>query len=248
MIKSIGASLVALTVAAAAMGCQPIGGGNMKTGSEATAACGPEALIDDGEDKDNQVKVQDGRSGYWYTFVDDAGSTIQPTAGAQGGTFAMAPGGANGSGFSAKMSGTVGAGGIVYCGMGFNFTDPKDVYDASKYGGVSFYAKKGNGASNVRLKVPDASTDPVGGVCKQCFNDFGANVNLTDTWTQYVLPFDMAKQEEGWGQPRVPKITPSKVFGMQWQVNTPGSAYDVSVDDVSFVGCGAAGAAAPAAK
>jgi endoglucanase len=228
--------------------CQPVGGagGGMKTGAQATARCGQEAIIDDGEDQNNQVLVQDGRSGYWYTFVDDTGSTVPPTAGSQGGTFAMTAGGANGSQYAARMSGTVGAGGIVYAGMGFNFVDPKDAYDASKYGGIAFYAKKAGAASSVRLKLPDVSTDPQGSICKQCFNDFGANMNLTDAWTQYVLPFEASKQEEGWGAPRVPSITPSKMFGVQWQVNTPGAAYDVWVDDVSFVGCDSANAAPPA--
>jgi hypothetical protein len=202
-------------------------------------------LIDDGEDQNNQVIVQEGRSGYWYTFVDDSGSTIEPQAGTKGGgAFTMSPGGANGSAYAARMSGQVGAGGIVYCGMGFNFTDPKDVYDASKYGGIAFYAKKVGGVGKVRLKIPDVSTDPDAKKCKECYNDFGANVELTGTWTEYVLPFHAAKQEEGWGSPLVPSITPSIIYGVQWQVNVPGSPYDIWVDDVKFVGCGSAQPAA----
>src|SRR6188768_1407525 len=59
-------------------------------------ACPPEAKIDDGEDGNNQVLIQDGRSGYVYTYVDPDGSTIDPAGGAQ---FNMTPGGANGSQF-----------------------------------------------------------------------------------------------------------------------------------------------------
>ena len=41
-------------------------------------ACPPEGKIDDAEDSNNQVLVQDGRSGYICTYVDPEGSTIDP--------------------------------------------------------------------------------------------------------------------------------------------------------------------------
>lgn len=243
-----GACSVMLGVAALSLGCKPVGGGGpegggVKQGGAATAACGAEGMIDDMEDQNNQVIVQDGRSGYWYTFVDEGGSTIQPP---KGETFQQSAGGANGSAFAARVWGQVGPGGIVYCGLGVNLTDPKDAYDASKYGGLSFTARKQGGAGKVRLKIPDVSTDPQGGVCKECFNDFGANMELTDAWTEYVLPFHAAKQEESWGSPHVPSITPSKLYSVQWQVNTPGVTYDIWVDNVKFVGC-EGGGEAPAA-
>ena len=245
---------LAAVAALAAMGCTTAAGEGKvatKTGDAAIAPCGSEALIDDCEDQNNQVIVQDGRSGYWYTYVDEVGSTIEPTAGAQGGQFVMSPGGANGSQYAARMSGKVATGGTVYCGMGFNLTDPKDAYDASKYGGVKFYAKKAGGSTGtVRLKIPDSSTDPDAGRCQECYNDFGATMELTGEWTEYVLPFYLTKQEESWGD-HFPAITPSKLYGMQWQTNIPGAAYDIWVDDISFVGCDSVSAApaepAPAA-
>src|SRR5690606_22980739 len=57
-------------------------------------ACTREAKIEDGEDNNNQIIVQDGRSGYVDTFADPEGTTIQP---AGGGVFDVTPGGANGS-------------------------------------------------------------------------------------------------------------------------------------------------------
>ena len=42
--------------------------------------CPPDFAIDDAEDNNNQVLLHGGRSGYWYTFVDKAGSTITPPA------------------------------------------------------------------------------------------------------------------------------------------------------------------------
>ena len=41
-------------------------------------ACPPDAKIEDGEDNNNQVLVQDGRSGYIYTYADPEGTSIEP--------------------------------------------------------------------------------------------------------------------------------------------------------------------------
>src|SRR5205823_9375053 len=115
--------------------------------------CSADALIDDGEDGNNQNIPAGNRGGYWYTFVDKIGSTVTPMAGEQGGTFAMTEGGANGSHFAAKYFGKIGTGAIVFSGMGMNFVDPKGQYDASKYAGLAFYAKRGeNSTGKVRLK------------------------------------------------------------------------------------------------
>ena len=53
-------------------------------------SCGPEGLIDDFEDDNNQSKVVDGRGGYWYTFADEAGTQLEPEA---GGALRPVPGG-----------------------------------------------------------------------------------------------------------------------------------------------------------
>src|SRR4051794_12612842 len=80
----------------AATGCV-VPGPPKPAGAAAFKDCGPAGLIDDGEDGNNQTLPVGGRGGYWYTFLDKAGSTVTPMAGEQGGTFAMAEGGANGS-------------------------------------------------------------------------------------------------------------------------------------------------------
>jgi endoglucanase len=238
MKRELSFTFVLLGLAATSLGCHVKSDAGLKQGADATKPCGKEAIIDDGEDGNNQVLVQDGRAGYWYTFLDDAGSTIEPQAGKKGGQFAMSPGGNGGSAMAARMHGKVTTGGVLYAGMGFNFVDPKDQYDATKYGGVAFYAKKGPGSTGkVRLKIPDVDTDPDGKVCKECFNDFGAVMELTDGWTRYELPFVMASQEQGWGKPKPSHINPAKLYAMQWQVNVPGAEYDIYVDDVAFVGC-----------
>ena len=200
--------------------------------------CGPQGKIEDGEDNNNQIIVQEGRGGYMYTFVDKEGSTITPTAGEQGGTFEVSPGGANGSQFALRMHGTISTANIVYAGMGMNFVDPKGPYDASKYKGISFWAKKSPGTTpKVRLKVPDKNTDPDGGVCTACYNDHGLDLKLNDEWTEYTVPFYTMSQEPNWGAPKTSSVEASQLYAIQFQVNDKGQKYDVWVDDIAFTGC-----------
>jgi endoglucanase len=213
-------------------------GGGSPGGGAATSAfkdCGPDGVIDDGEDGNNQNLPNAGRGGYWYTFKDKGTTTVEPAAGEEGGTFAMSEGG-HGSQYAARYHGKIGTGAIVFSGMGMNFVDPKGQYNASKYAGISFWAKRGdNSTGKLRLKVPDVNTDPDGAVCSECFNDFGADINLTTEWKQYVFPFKNMKQMVGWGNPHKPHITPDKIYGIQFQVNVPGANYDIYVDDLKFV-------------
>jgi endoglucanase len=198
--------------------------------------CGPEGVIDDGEDGNHQVSDVGGRAGYWYTFMDKVGSSITPKPEGQGGKFAMTQGGANRSQYAVNVKGKVGSGEIVYAGVGVNFVDPKGPYDASKFEGISFWAKRGPGSTGkVRLKVPDASTDPDGKICSACFNDFGKDLSLTEEWTKYTVAFADMRQLGGWGAPRPAHIDPHKVYGVQWQVNQPGATFDVSFDDLEFI-------------
>jgi endoglucanase len=212
------------------------GPGAAKSKEGALKSCGPEALIDDFEDNNNQVQVVEGRGGYMYTFVDKTGSTVWPEAGDNGGTFTPSPGGNNGSKFAANFKGQLGTAEVVFGAMGINFQDPKGPYDATKYAGIMFYAKRGaDSVAKVRVKIPDKNTDPEGGVCSECFNDFGVNLNLTEQWTRYVLPFKDMKQMEGWGAPHKPHIDASTITAIQFQANTQGAAYDMWIDDVAFV-------------
>ena len=211
---------------------------DVKSSPEGKACPATEGMISDGEANSNQVNPIKGRGGYWYTFVDNNGSSITPTAGSQGGTFAMAPGGAAGTKFAAHMQGKVGTADTVYTGMGFNFVDPKGTYDATAYKGISFWAKKGAGSTgNVRLKFPDSNTDPDGKVCKECFNDFGMDLQLTEAWVQYTIPYVAMSQMKGWGSPHTPGVDTSKVYGVQWQVNEKGAPYDIWIDEIQFTGC-----------
>ena len=209
-----------------------------KNSPEGKACPASEGVISDGENNSNQINTIKGRGGYWYTFVDSNGSSITPTAGSQGGTFAMTAGGANGSKYAARMTGQVGSAETVYAGMAMNFVDPKGTYDGTAYKGISFWAKKGPGSTQkVRLKVPDTNTDPDGKVCKECYNDFGADLVLTDEWRQFVFPYTSLKQLKGWGSPHTPGIDSSQMYAIQFQVNEKGAPFDIWVDDIQFTGC-----------
>ncbi|HET9959841.1 MAG TPA: carbohydrate binding domain-containing protein [Polyangiaceae bacterium] len=203
-------------------------------------ACPASGMISDNENGANKSNVVDGRGGYWYSFLDEKGSSITPTAGRLGGTFSMTGGGANGTKFAARFEGSLAQGeaGQVYAGAGVNFVDPKGQYDASKYGGISFWAKHGPGSTNkVRLKVPDVATDPDGKMCSACFNDFGIDLVLTPEWQQYVVPFSAMKQIKGWGSPHTSGIDKSKLYAVQFQVGDPGVKFDIWVDEIQFTGC-----------
>lgn len=230
------------SVVLAALACAGCSAGG-PTGSAAFSpidmgGCSRAAVIEDAEDADHQVIVHEGRGGYIYAFVDDAGSTVTPTAGRLGGTFSQTEGGANGSLFAAHVEGRIGQGSVVFAGVGLNFLDPKAPYDASDYEGIAFFARRAKGSSaTVRLKVPDASTDPDAKICTECFNDFGADLEIGETWQEYTVPFDRMAQMSGWGAPRPGSIDRAKLFGVQWQVATPGATFDLWIDDVVFYGC-----------
>ena len=191
--------------------------------------------IDSSEDNDNQVERQGGRNGYWYTYADKQGTTISPPAHTK---FLMSPSGHD-SKYAAHILGKVSVNGDpLFAGMGFSFTDPKGPYDATKYTGVSFWAKVGAASTKtVRLKVPDVNTDPDGRVCKECFNDFGADLTLTDQWKKYTIPFAAMKQMKDWGDPNPAAINKAKLYGVQFQVNDSGATYDLWIDDLQFTGC-----------
>jgi hypothetical protein len=184
--------------------------------------CPAEGKIDDAEDNNNQVLVQDGRAGYIYTYVDPGGSTIDPP----------------GSQFAMRIHGDLSKGEPVYAALGMNFADPRGPYDLSKYKGVSFFAKKGPGTSSkVRIKFPDKNTDPDGGVCGHCANDFGMDLTLSEEWQKYTVPFSALRQQAGWGNPRPRGLDTSAVYALQFQVSEKGKKFDVMIDDIAFTGC-----------
>jgi endoglucanase len=67
--------------------------------------------------------------------------------------------------------------------------DPKAAYDASAFGGIAFWARRSpETAARVRVHLPDRNTDPDGGVCTECYNDFGADIVLDADWKKFAVP------------------------------------------------------------
>jgi len=189
-------------------------------------------LLDDLEDGDSQIAKLSERDGYWFTFADNVGSTITP----QGG-FESMPGGRPGAPKSERHVNIRGklaeTGDSIYVGAGFAFTNPKTPFDVSKATGIRFWAK---GPGTVRFKTPDVNTDPSGDRCSDCYNDFGVDIELSDRWERYTVPFSEMQQLPGWGD-RAPHVASGALFAVQWQISTAGASYDVSIDDVELVGC-----------
>ncbi len=198
-------------------------------------AC-PNGLLDNAEDGDNQIVKVGGRDGYWFSFADALGTTIDPK-----GQFVMAQAGPPGSKHAARVKGTLAkSGDSLYAGLGFAFTNPKSPFDISKAKGFRFWAK---GPGRIRFKAPDVNTAPEGDRCSDCYNDFGVDIYLQPDWQRYTVPFDKMTQQPGWGD-RAPALEVKSVIAIQWQFSTPGADYDIWVDNIELVGCDAPGATA----
>ena len=222
-------------LAAVSFGCVPFGQRAVSDRPPTFQACGHDGLIDDFEDANNHIATLEDRGGYWYTYADKEGSTVVPEQGDNGGTFTVAEGG-NASRYSANMKGKLAAAPIVYAAMGLNFRDPKEAFDASKYEGITFFAKRGAGSTaKLFVKLPDGNTDPDGAICSKCFNDFAAEITLGEQWKRYVIPFRDMAQEPFWGAPRRPHIDRSHLYAIHFEVKSSGADFDVSVDDIAFV-------------
>ncbi len=188
-----------------------------------------DGLLDDLEDGDGQAAKINGRDGYWFTFVDQDGSTIEPR-----GEYKPSPGGANGSKFAGHAWGTMTPkSNSPYAGVGFALTNPKTPYDFKTAKGIQFWAK---GPGRVRFKTPDVNTTPEGDRCSDCYNDFGVDITLQDSWQRYTVPFEKMAQQPGWGD-RAPSVDSHHVFAVQWQFSTLGATYDIWFDDIVLVGC-----------
>lgn len=216
-------------------GCDSFGKKPESEKPVAMKECDPEGQIEDFEDNNNQINLAGERGGYWYTYSDKEGSTIWPIEGDKGGTFTLVEGG-NNSKYAATMKGRLAGASVVYAAMGLNFQDPKEPYDASKYLGITFFAKRSSGStSKLIIKLPDGNTDPDGQVCSACYNDYGYTITVSEQWQRYVLPFRDMRQEPFWGSPRKPHIDPSKLFAIHWEAKTPGAEFEFTVDDIAFI-------------
>jgi len=182
-------------------------------------------VLEDWEDGDSRATSSQGPSGAWHSYTDTSGSTLAPN-----GAFLPARGGAHGSQYAGHIQGKLGSAQHVWAGLAERFGAPATPQDLSQWRRVCFQAK---GSGRARLDMPDANTDPEGGVCKQCYNYFGANFNLSADWQEQCFELDSLTQTCCYGEAR-PALAVEKVLGLSWSAHTPGADYDLWVDDIQL--------------
>ena len=75
---------------------------------------------------------------------------------------------------------------------------------------------------------------PAGGVCSDCYNDFGVVLALEPEWRKYTLRFAWLQQRPNWGDP-FPGLQADKVYAMEWEFGGGGRDFDISIDEIAFV-------------
>lgn len=161
----------ALAFAAFTAGCSSTSGGTPAGDAGSDAPSGPtcpaEADLISDFNMDNGVRPEDGRSGGWYTYADLSGlGTLMPPegGGAMPDTTQNNPACPGMGSLRVKAMGYIGWGSAT--GTEFKPRLPADAgvaakgtYDASKYRGISFYAKAAAPIKFVMVKFLDPYTE-----------------------------------------------------------------------------------------
>lgn len=166
--------------------------------------------------------------GAWYTYDDSADggkSTVTPTVGKD---FVMTAGGANGTAYAAKMTGSLNKGGLSYdpfVGFGFNMTDDEKAYDCTGATGIKFYHK--GDAVVLSAKTSDVKNS----------NYYACSIDQHSNWTLVTLTWDDFSQAD-WGTSTQPvDFNLAHITGFQWQYQqSSGSSCQVWIDEVTLKG------------
>ncbi len=184
--------------------------------------------------------------GFWYSYLGGTPATVWPGVGE---TLTPSAGGANGTNYAMRITGTVGIAGTTYpcIGMGSqlsatggapNFTET----DISSCTGIKFWVK-GDG-NNYLMKIPytDGSGNNLTG-----YNDYKVTFNAPAAWSQVDAPFATFAQAAGWGTSAVMTTVLQHAKEFQWQTNFNAAAgtatADLWVDEVVLYGCASCPAA-----
>lgn len=106
-------------------------------------------------------------------------------------------------------------------------------YDASAYEGVQFWAR---GSASLRFSASMPAVIPIsaGGTCDEvqtpCWNPHAVELELTEEWQHYVLPFADFVQAGGSLGP----LDAALIRTMEFQIDQ-GSDFDLWLDDFSFI-------------
>jgi hypothetical protein len=211
-------------------------GGAMATGGSGGASTCPalasnEELIDDLNDGDRFVPRVNGRVGSWADSHDGSPGSMYPDPAA--GLFTPSDTGDSCRKYAAFVKGT----GFSDWGAAFWF-GLGSPYDASKYNGVSFWAKTDNPAQRLQVAFPDKDTATEGGICKPnsvgataCLDHFASYVQLTPNWKRYTITFKELSQS-GWGM-KATAFDPSSLYEILFQIPV-NATFAIWVDDVAF--------------
>ncbi len=198
--------------------------------------------IDDLEDGNLDVPKADSRSSRWFFQTDGSMTgTSQPAAAA----LIPVDGGANGTTKAFHLAGDLFTTWGVVLGTGLNDALGLNCpYDASAYGGISFYAK---GSGQIRFAVAESAIYPtsLGGTCvsptpadADCFNAHGKLITLTADWTQYEIPWSELAQGN-WGVRAA--FDPKTIMLIEFAATNEQQPFDFWVDELQFLEAGATG-------
>jgi len=186
----------------------------------------PERLIDDFERGDSQLGEVGGRDGAWVVGWDST---------------SPAPRGESSPQCSARGRHAGHFAGKGYTDWGANWTavlrqlanGAARGYDASEYGGISFWAALGGNVQAPFLLPVGVTTLDVawnGGVCTRCMDYYRTEILLSSHWQRYDVRFDELSQL-GIGEPLLPLRRDQLVGVIVWP---PNQGFDIWVDDLRF--------------
>jgi hypothetical protein len=208
--------------------------GNSGTGGSTCAGLASnEELIDDLNDDDRFIPSVNGRAGAWFDSHDSSPNAKMypdPNTG-----FSPTDTGDSCRKFAAYVTGS----GYVLWGadLWFGLGSP---YNASKYKGISFWAKiDAATSSGLRVSFPDKDTQPEGNLCQTnvtsgttaCYDHYGYRPPVTTTWTKYTVAFSQLAQE-GWGHAGS-AFDPASLYQVLFQIPV-GATFGIWIDDVAF--------------
>jgi hypothetical protein len=183
-------------------------------------------LLDDFESADGRVAKVDGRDGAWLLSTDTGAAPS--SAGPNSRCVAR---GLYAGHFVAGDSTDWGA--MWTAGFRTTVAGSAQPYDASKYGGLSFWAAfdAANGAPfSIRVGLLNMDTAWNGGVCgTYCMDFHGIDVVPGVAWQRFEIRFSELKQQ-GWGDVQGPVKRDQLVGFVVW----PNRQADLWLDDLRF--------------
>lgn len=182
-------------------------------------------LIDDFEHQDLILPKNGGRTGFWVIGTEDNGGHADARVSNKCAARGQRAGHFSGGGFTSW--------GSNWTALLLEQPGGKPVpYDATSYGGVSFWAAASpDAAAPFSLPVGVTTMDVAwnSSLCRKCMDYYRTKVPVTHDWQRFMLRFSDLKQD-GSGDPLVALRRDQLVGVIFW----PYRDFDVWIDDVRF--------------